>query len=376
MAAIAIRDAAPATRPRTAGHRTLPAPLVWDAGRGVPTIDAVSSLSLQHAIAAAPDPASVAKVAASLPAFFLDLVAAGLEAPAVSHTLTLLHDDITRRLLALAMQEYGQPSVDFAWLALGSAARCELTLTSDQDNGLAYAGVADPAADAHIAHIAEYVTTGLAACGLMADGSGVTAADARWRLPLQAWTDRLTRCFEVPNESHIMGASIAFDYRQIAGRLSVAGPFSRVVRAAPQHPAFLAGIGETAREVHSPLRFPRRLTGRVDLKRSGLLAIANVARYLALSHGVIATGTLERLEAVEELGVRDEEMLRSLQGSFVLIADLRMRRHADLVRAGRPPHNEVDTEELSRIVRAGLQEALRIVDESQHLLPPILHGWA
>ena len=80
--------------------------------------------------------------------------------------------------------------------------------------------------------------------------------------------------------------------------------------------------------------------------------------------------------AVEQLGLRDEETLRSLQGSFVLIADLRMRRHADLVRAGRPPDNEVDTDELPRIVRAGLQEALRIVDESQHLLPPILHGWA
>jgi CBS domain-containing protein len=339
-------------------------------------MDAVGPLALHRAIAAAQDAAAVAEVAAGLPAYFLDLVDAGLEAPAVSRSLTHLYDDITRRLLTLAMEEHGRPSVDFAWLALGSAARCELTLASDQDSGLAYAGAADSAVDAHLARIARYVTSGLAACGLTTDGSGVTAADARWRLSLDAWAGRLARCLAVPNESHIMGASIAFDCRKVAGDLDVAGPLSRVVRAAPQHPAFLSGIGATVREVPSPLRFPRRLGGRVDLKRSGLLAIANLARYLALSHGLTATGTLDRLAAIERLGLGDEESMQSLQSSFVLIADLRMRHQAGLLRAGESPDNEVDTDDLPRIVRAGLQEALRIVDESQRLLPPVLHGWA
>ena len=132
----------------------------------------------------------------------------------------------------------------------------------------------------------------------------------------------------------------------------------------------------TAREVHSPLRFPRRLTGHIDLKRSGLLAIANLARYLALTHGLTTTGTLDRLAAVERLGLGDEESMRSLQSSFVLIADVRMRHQAGQVRAGKRPDNVVDTDDLPRIVRAGVREALRIVAESQRLLPPALHGWA
>ncbi len=380
MAAITSRDTRPPAGQRAAGQLvggrfTKPAPLVRTSEAGVPTVDAISPLSLHRAIAAAPGAAAVARIATVLPAFFLDLVDAGLKAPAVSRSLTLLYDDITRRLLALAVEKYGRPPVDFAWLGLGSAARRELTPASDQDNGLAYAGAADPEVDAHLARIAEYVTSGLAACGLQKDVSGVSASDARWRLPLQDWTARMTRCLTATNESHIMGASIVFDYRRIAGDLPVAGPFSRVVRAAPQHPAFLAGIGATVREVHSPLRFPRRLVGRVDLKRTGLLAIANLARYLALNHGLTATGTLDRLAAAERLGLHDRETMRSLQTSFELLADLRLRHQADQLRAGRPLDNEVDTDSLPRIVRAGLREALRIVDESQRLLPPTHHGW-
>jgi CBS domain-containing protein len=330
---------------------------------------------LRHAVATAPDRTSLGQAASALPAFFVELVDAGLDATAVSQTLALLYDDITRRLLALAIEECGAPPVDFAWLVMGSAARRELTLASDQDTGLAYAGTVDPAVDAYFARVAQVVTAGIAACGLKVDKSGVTAADPRWRAPLEVWRRRLMRCFASPNQSHIMGASIAFDCRQVDGRLDAADRVSGIAQAAPDHAAFLAGLGAAVAELRPPLGFRRRLRGRVDLKRGGLLPIVSIARYFALSHGLTVTSTLDRLAAVEQLDLEEAEMVRSLRSSFTLIADFRLRHHADLVRAGRPPDDEVDTESMPRIVRAGLQEALRITDESLCVLFPVLHGW-
>jgi signal-transduction protein with cAMP-binding, CBS, and nucleotidyltransferase domain len=58
---------------------------------------------------------------------------------------TELCDSMTVRLLDLATEHHGRPPVAFAWLALGSCARGELTLASDQDNALAYEDPDDPA---------------------------------------------------------------------------------------------------------------------------------------------------------------------------------------------------------------------------------------
>ena len=343
---------------------------------GFMTLDAVSPLALRHAIAAAPDADALAKVSTRLPGVFLGLVDARLEASEVSRILTAQYDAITARLLELAIAENGRPPVAFAWLALGSAARSELTLASDQDNALAYADADDPAVDTYFAGIAQAVTAGLSACGLGADVSGVTAANPQWRLPASAWTRRLVRCFAMPNESHIMGASIAFDFRRVAGDLGIVGPLSRVVQTAPHHPGFLAGMAATVTAIRSPLSLRRRLTGSLDVKRSGLLPIANLARYFALSHGLTVAATLDRLAAIEHLGDLDPAALQSLRSAFALIADLRLQHHADLLRAGGPLDNTVDTAKLPRLVHAGLQEALRVVDDVQRLLPPVLHGWA
>ena len=49
------------------------------------------------------------------------------------------------RLLELAEERQGTPPVPYAWLAFGSAARGEMNMASDQDNGLAYADTDDPA---------------------------------------------------------------------------------------------------------------------------------------------------------------------------------------------------------------------------------------
>ena len=51
------------------------------------------------------------------------------------------------------------------------------------------------------------------------------------------------------------------------------------------------------------------------------------------------------------------------------MAMVRLRHHATLIEQGREPHNVIDTEALSPLVRVSLQEALRAVAAAQKLLP-------
>ena len=111
------------------------------------TLEARSPFALRRAIQSARTEKDLDDAAADMPELFLDLLDAHLDAPSLMRVLTVLCDTMTARLLELAFARHGEPPVPYAWLAFGSAARSELTLASDQDNGLAYADTDDPAVD-------------------------------------------------------------------------------------------------------------------------------------------------------------------------------------------------------------------------------------
>ncbi|MFH4410314.1 DUF294 nucleotidyltransferase-like domain-containing protein, partial [Acinetobacter baumannii] len=88
-------------------------------------------------------------------------------------------------LLELAAAELGEAPASWAWLALGSAARQEQALRTDQDHAIAFEG--DAAAGPWLAKLAELVTVGLEAGGIPRCRADVMATNAALRLPLDAW---------------------------------------------------------------------------------------------------------------------------------------------------------------------------------------------
>ncbi len=92
----------------------------------------------------ADEDALVATLQAGLPRLLASLLSAGLAPADVSRALAVQSDTATLRLVDLAFHRHGPAPVAWAWLALGSVARRELTLASDQDNALAYADEAGP----------------------------------------------------------------------------------------------------------------------------------------------------------------------------------------------------------------------------------------
>ena len=63
----------------------------------------------------------------------------------MGHVIAFSIDAATRRLLELGMAEHGEPPFPWAWLALGSAARQEQAIRTDQDHALAFEGDPDAA---------------------------------------------------------------------------------------------------------------------------------------------------------------------------------------------------------------------------------------
>ncbi len=99
--------------------------------------------------------------------------------------LSLQHDTVVARLIDFSIAARGPAPVPWSWLDLGSAARREFTLASDQDNALAYADVEPGAAsevDAYFERLGADVNDGLVRCGIGLDNNGVLARNRQWRM--------------------------------------------------------------------------------------------------------------------------------------------------------------------------------------------------
>jgi CBS domain-containing protein len=333
------------------------------------TLDALSPFALRHAILAARTVDEVVAAAAEVPQLFVDLVDAHLDAPALTRVITLLNDAMTSRLIELTIAHHGAPPVAFAWLAFGSTARNELTLASDQDNGLAYADSDEPGVDEYFRVLGRDVNEALQRCGFVADTHGVVAGNRDWRMPASEWQRVFSECLKGWDNERMLRAAIGFDFRHVYGDLSLVPRLTEIVRRAPGYSRFLSGLAELGSEIPSPLGFRQRLTGPVDIKKSGLLPVQNLARFYAFSGGLTPSTTIERLAAVEEAGAKGSEWAPSLREAFLGMAQLQLLHHADAIRAGHAPDNAIDTTTLRPVTKAGLQEALRLVAAVQRRLP-------
>lgn len=332
--------------------------------------------ALRRAIAHARDEDELERVASRLRTLFVTLLDSGLSPRDIGRVLALQSDSATIRLIDIAVGRLGQPPVPWAWLALGSAARRELTLASDQDNALAYASSdADQEVDGYFARLAEIVNRGLARCGFGADAADVVASDRKWRMTDRAWLEEFRACLETPDRSHLVRAAVAFDFRHVIGGLDVTPGFTALVRGARDYQGFLARLARTATDVRPPLlrrgvvqRLRQEAPALVDVKAGATLPITNLARFHALANGITISSTVDRLEAVERIGALDSEVASALREAFALASRLRLEHHAACIQAGRDPDNVVDPAELPPLTRAELREAFQVIAAAQKQL--------
>ncbi|MFN2628098.1 MAG: putative nucleotidyltransferase substrate binding domain-containing protein, partial [Gaiellaceae bacterium] len=335
-----------------------------------------SPFALRHAVLGAGDEDELVRVAQRLQPLFLALLDASLAPADIGRVLSLQVDSFTARLIDFAIERRGQAPAAWSWLALGSTARREFTLGSDLENALAYAPPDDPEVEAYFAVFAADVNRGLERCGFTLDPNQVVASNPLWRMPEERWVDVFRSCLDSPDRSHLIRANVAFDFRQTAGGLEATPPLVAVLRGAQNRPDFLRRLARTATDFKPPLGFRRSLVldrsnggaRGVDLKKGGVIPIANLARFLALSNGVTISSTIDRLTVVEEAGALEAETASALREAFQIVARVRLDHHASQLEAGVEPDNVVDPAWLSRLTRAHLRDAFRAVADAQKKL--------
>ncbi|QZY28217.1 putative nucleotidyltransferase substrate binding domain-containing protein [Nocardioides coralli] len=351
-------------------------------GRAVGMITATDLLQLEHAnpvhlvgeVAKAADPAAVAEVARRLDELVSSLVRQGTTAHDAGRVVTSVGDAVEQRLLGLAEAELGPPPVPYAWITLGSRARFEQALGPDQDHALVVHDDHRPEHDAWFAALAERVTDGLEQAGYPRCRGEKMATNPSWRLPVTAWREHLLRWMTTPTPQAVMESSVFFDLRHQYGDGSLTAVLRDLQReTAPRSPLFLAHLAAHACTRQPPLGFFRGLVvdrsgehrDTLDVKRGGLLIVAEIGRLHGLAAGSPATGTLARLEDAAADGRISAPLAADLRDAWEFLAHLRLVHQAERVRAGEPPDNHVPPASLSSFEQRHLKAAFGVIRDAQ-----------
>ena len=309
---------------------------------------------------------------------FVQLVNEDANAHTIGAALSRIAVSISQRILQLGEKALGPPPVPYCLIVLGSMARDELTLVTDQDNAFVLDNAFEPEQhDDYFSALAKFLSDGLDRCGFPYCSGDIMATNARWRQPLAVWESYFTDWIDRPDPRALLHASIFFDLEGIYGETGFAGRLRRLIRdKARDNARFLACLARNALLRKPPLGFFRKFVLEPDgehkntfnPKRRGTAPISDLARVHALACGATKLNTENRLEQIKQTRLLADGVGEDLMDALEMISMVRIRHQARQVQEGRQPDNNVKPERLSAFERRHLKDAFQVVAQAQSFL--------
>jgi CBS domain-containing protein len=314
------------------------------------------------------DPLAIGNYARQIAVLANTLFEGGLGALQISQIVSGLNDALVKRLVQLAEQALGRAPAPYAWIVFGSEGRMEQTLLTDQDNALIFAAGINEC-QSYFDTLSKRVVDGLIQAGFPPCPGGFMASN--WCKPLAEWCELFNKWVRLPEPQALLDAAIFFDFRAVAGSLSLE-PLEIIITSAQNEKRFLAHMVNGALAFHPPLGFFNRLrseNGKIDMKNSGIAPIVGLARVAALAAGSRERSTPERLRVAGASGnVIDRDSAQSLAETMPLFLRLRLRAQLTARKNHQAIDNNINLNDLSSLDRRHLKEAFVLVKRVQENL--------
>lgn len=333
-----------------------------------------NSAYLTSAIRKADSIKALKEYSRTIPQLQLQLVKMGGTSEHVGKGITAVATAITCRLIELAEAEIGPAPLPYAWIAAGSQARREQTIHSDQDNGLIISDELSDKEQPWFEALARYVCDGLDACGYPYCPGHVMATNPEWRQTESTWKNYFTTWINEPEPKALMHSSIFFDLRCIHGDKSLLKRIRKeMLQQARKSTLFLAHLTTNALNLRPPLGFFKDFVlihdgehnDTLDLKHNGIAPIVDLARIYALTEGIDAVNTFERLKQAAGTASLSKEGSANLLDALLFIGTLRTQHQAKQIINGLSIDNFMSPVEISRLEREHLKDAFKVIQTMQ-----------
>ncbi|HSL61468.1 MAG TPA: DUF294 nucleotidyltransferase-like domain-containing protein [Desulfotignum sp.] len=310
--------------------------------------------------------------------FILHMLYSPTDLADIFTAVSFIHDRLTARIIShhvrvLDDRDQRPLPCPFCWISMGSDARQEQVVRTDQDNALIYA---DPPRseeknwDAYFADLAREVVTDLDRYGFSLCKGDVMATNPQWRRSLTRWHQALDRWIGSAEPADIRTLTILLDFRPVFGDFPMAQAlWDRVFGLFQENPVVNHYLTRDDFLFSSPKTiFGRIRTLRVqdcrscfNIKTAGLAHLINAMRILALNHGIFLPSTLARMAALKDRGILDSDEYNESLDAFYHLNRLKIASHLNRDRHPDLPVNCTDLSRLSPMERKTLKTVLDTV---------------
>jgi len=309
-----------------------------------------------------------------LPKLQIRLAKLGASADHVGKSISAITMAFTKRLIEMAEEMYGQAPVPYAWLAAGSQARQEQLAHSDQDNAIIICDSMKPYDDAWFENLAHFVCDGLAECGFIYCPGDIMATNPKWRQPTKVWHKYFDAWVDTPTPKALLNSSVFFDLETIYGDASLLDAVRmNLLKKTKKSSLFIAHLSKNALGLRPPLGFFRdfvlKQNGKhkatLDLKHNGIAPIVDLARIYALSQGISAVNTIERIKQAAGSAAITKSSADNLIDAYEFLGVLRVKHQANKLTKGLDADNYLSPKELSKLEREHLKDAFKVIKTLQ-----------
>jgi hypothetical protein len=324
------------------------------------------------------DPEELREVFKSADDVAVRFIERGAAPEEVCGLLTVAADSLARRLLTLGEEKFGAPPVPYAFVVVGSQGRRGMGLASDQDNCLVLSNdYNEQEHGQYFADLSEFVCKGLDDAGQVLCPGEMMAMTPKWRMSQKIWIDTFREWITAPEPDNLLHVQTFFDFRPIHGDLNLATEVHNAATEMAQSASRMhAHLATLAARREPPLGFFRgfvvdrsgEYANTLDVKKGGIAAIVQMARLFALSSGVNAIGTRQRLEQSAGQGAVSKKGAQDLIDAFDFLNLIALDQQAEQVRRGDSPDYHLDPNALGKMDREHLRDAFQIIKSMQTAL--------
>ena len=283
-----------------------------------------------------------------------------------------------QRLLQLAEEQYGPPPVPYCFLALGSMARDEQLIVTDQDNAIILDNSFQQALHGdYFDKLARFVCDGLAACGYTYCSGDIMATNPEYRKTYMQWESCFADWIDDPKPQSLLNCNIFFDLNGVYGRVKWAEHLNAfILRRAKKNNRFLACLARNALNRKPPLGFFKSFVmekdgqhnNSINLKRRGTAPLVDLIRVHALAIGSQSQNSFERLDDIIESGILPQSNGEDLRHAMELLSLVRLRHQALDIEANTEPDNNIEPDNMSGFERRNLKDAFMVLSNAQNFL--------
>ncbi len=337
-----------------------------------------NSLFVVRNILEQPDLEGLIRLLPDVRGSFVRMVNEGATAAMIGSAVSTMGRSFKQRLLELAEDQLGPPPVPYCFLALGSMARDDQSLLTDQDNAVVLSDDYEPAEHGeYFRDLSEFVCSGLARLGYPLCKGNIMATNPELRQPLAEWKQRFLAWIDKPDRPALLRSSIFFDLDGVYGQTHLADELKQLIaEGASQSSAFLGCLAHNAQTRTPPLGFFRDFvlekSGKhqesLDLKRRGTAPMVDVIRVHAMASASLSQNSFRRLDDIAAAGFLTASMTADLRDALEFIAGTQFRHHAGNLEQSIAPDNRLNPATLNTFDRRNLKDAFQVLSNAQRFL--------